>query len=265
MESKYPACGDKTRLKIKMKKNYGILTIAAIILPLAIFFLLVFFSEKEKFPVIPQQGNEKTARQPAAAGVFYPASKEELDKQISQFLGNAQTPITKGYVKMIVVPHAAYPYSGQVAAYGYKALSSQLQKNEPLTVILMGSSHFLPVKDIAIDANDVWRTPLGEVPIDNDLREALVKENALFKIDSNPHNTEHSLEVQIPFLQEIFTNFKILPMLSNELSAQELENASQTLASYVGKTRLLLPVPTCRITQHTTALITRTKKPLMLS
>jgi AmmeMemoRadiSam system protein B/AmmeMemoRadiSam system protein A len=178
---------------------------------------------------------ETIVRQPAVAGSFYPDDKKELGAMIEGFLFNASVPEVSGYPKAIIVPHAGYVYSGQVAAYGFKAISDSFSR-----VILIGSAHKHPATGISIDSSDVWRTPLGEVSIDTDLRDVLIKESSLFNIDSKPHESEHSLEVEVPFLQTVLSDFKILPLLLNNLSEDEFVVAALSLAKHIDEDTLIV-------------------------
>jgi len=166
-------------------------------------------------------------REPAVAGSFYPADKESLTEQIDQFLEAADLPVIEGQIKALIVPHAGYVYSGPVATYGYKALIGQdIQR-----VILVGSSHHQFFSGVALNDNDFWQTPLGQVAIDKELRDKLVQ--AGLKIDSSAHQPEHSLEVQVPFLQRVLKDFKILPILIGQADDKDLEKLAEVIVQSV--------------------------------
>ena len=195
-------------------------------------FWLVFYKDGEML----EESKEKSVRQPVVAGQFYPSGKKELAEMISRFLGQVELPEIKGQIRALIAPHAGYVYSGSVAAYGFKAIQGQNIKK----VILIGPSHHQYLSGAVIDGYDAWQTPLGQVDLDADLRDILVKENSLFKVDSGPHQPEHCLEVEVPFLQIVLKDFKILPILVSRLSEDELEKVSQTLAKYVDEEALLI-------------------------
>jgi len=202
-------------------------------------FWLIFYQETDKTSQLAsmlEESKEKSIRQPVVSGQFYPSDKEELTKMISQFLGQVELPKIEEPVRALVVPHAGYVYSGQIAAYGFKAVQEQDIK----TIILIGSSHHQYIQGAMIDGNDAWQTPLGQLDLATDLRDILVKENSLFKVDSSVHQPEHSLEVMAPFLQTVLDNFKILPILVSQLSEAELEKISQTLAKHIDSQTLLI-------------------------
>jgi len=203
-------------------------------------FWLANYEKKDKTMNNQEQNKEqkeKTVREPAVAGQFYPENKEELAQMISQFLNEAELPEIKKPVRALIVPHAGYVYSGGVAAYGFKAIQEQNIKR----VILIGCSHNFHLNGAIIDGNDAWQTPSGQVDLDADLQDALIKESSLFKVDSSTHKPEHSLEVEIPFLQTILNDFKLLPILvSHELSNDDLEKISQILSKHIDDKTLII-------------------------
>jgi AmmeMemoRadiSam system protein B len=151
-------------------------------------------------------------RPPAVAGSFYPSGKEILKSTIRRFLSEAKPVTLPGKLKAMIVPHSGYEYCGRVAAAGYKLITD----HEPKTVVLIGPSHFASFEGGALCDDLAWQTPLGMVKIHN-----LPKGRMLRYIEA-VHQEEHSLEVQIPFLQSILTDFAIAPILTGEVSPQEL-------------------------------------------
>ena len=149
-------------------------------------------------------------RKPVVAGAFYPANKEELTMAINGFLGNAENIDIDGRVLAIIVPHAGYVYSGQVAAHSYK----QLQGQKINRAVIMCNSHTARFPGIAIDDSDAWQTPLGMVKVDKDLADKLVNSSLNIAYDSSVHKRDHTVEVQLPFLQTVLEgDFKIVPVL----------------------------------------------------
>ena len=217
-------------------RKYGLFLILVILL--GGIFWLVFSREADETSQSASmlEKSQKSIRQPVVDGQFYPADKEELTQMISQFLEKVELPKTEGEVRALIVPHAGYVFSGGVAAYGFKAVQGQDIK----TVILIGSSHHQYLAGAVIDSFDVWQTPLGQIDLDTDLRDILVKENSLFEVDSIPHQPEHSLEVEVPFLQSVLKDFKILPILVSQLSKDDLEKISQTLAKHIDEQTLIV-------------------------
>jgi len=168
----------------------------------AILFLLLFLS----------CGGSNMGRKEAARGMFYPYDKNEILNLINKFLKEAKIPKIKGEIVGGIVPHAGYIYSGPVAGYVYKAIEGRKFD----TVILIGPSHHVGFKGCAIDINDYWNSPLGRVNLDKDLIKKLIDGKRIF-FDEVPHLKEHSLEVQIPFLQRVLKNgFKIVPIVMGQ-------------------------------------------------
>jgi len=213
-------------------KTKILISICIAILITGIILQIFFFSKKERNKETEIIEKEKIIREPAVAAQFYPFSRPELETQIEGFLNKANPPQVSGKIFALIVPHAGYQFSGQVAAFGYKVLLEKSKENfdEEKTVILIGSSHHYLTEGTIIDGSDAWKTPLGDVEIDKNLVEFLSKNSSIFKVDPIPHKPEHSLEVHLPFLQKIFSKFKIVPILVNQLKEEELEKISQILA-----------------------------------
>lgn len=148
-------------------------------------------------------------RTPAVAGQFYPENKKELEEMVEKFLREVEIPKIEGETFGLIAPHAGYIFSGSVAAFGYKII----EKKEFETVILIGDSHYERFDGISIWEKGEWETPLGKVKIDEELARKILKESKRFFIKDSLHLFEHSLEVQLPFLQKSLKNFKILPII----------------------------------------------------
>ena len=155
-------------------------------------------------------------RKPAVSGSFYPSRASELREMVKGFLDKAPKEEIEGKLIALVVPHAGFLYSGQVAAYSYK----QLEGRDFDTVILIGDSHRIRFHGVSIGNYSAYRTPLGDIMVDKTLAERLIKESE--KIDFHPqaHKVEHSLEVQLPFLQAVLKDFKIVPIIMGERSLE---------------------------------------------
>jgi AmmeMemoRadiSam system protein B len=160
--------------------------------------------------VIMRPTTSKTSvRRPAVAGLFYPADERELREQVSGYLRQAPgtSPATP---KALIVPHAGYIYSGGIAAAGYALIAPQRQIVR--RVVLVGPSHRVYLRGGAVPQVDAFETPLGRVRIDEELRNALLARNDVLLSDE-PHALEHSLEVQLPFLQILLDEFTLLPIV----------------------------------------------------
>ena len=176
-------------------------------------------------------------RKPAVAGAFYPADKEELASMIDIFLDNAEKLDIDGKNFTIIVPHAGYVYSGQVASYGFK----QLEGRRINSVVLICNSHTAYFSGIAIDGSDLWQTPLGLVKVDKDLADRLVKSNEAIRYNSSAHRDDHTLEVQLPFLQRVLKkDFKIVPILFGNTDIDTYKSLAQILDSNLGKDDIIV-------------------------
>lgn len=186
------------------------------------------------------RGRSKT-RIPAVAGMFYPDSPSDLRAMINDFLANAEkrpTPGLTGGGKLValIVPHAGYVYSGQVAASAYK----QIEGMNFDTVVLVGVSHRSVIRGASVYKSGRYETPLGAVEIDVELAEELMAQSKIFSFQPGAHATEHSLEVQVPFLQQVLSGFKIVPILMGHWSEAVCSTVSDCLAKTINGKNVLL-------------------------
>jgi MEMO1 family protein len=159
----------------------------------------------------------REARQPFVAGSFYPAGAEDLAATVDGLLESAASP-DDGTVQptALVVPHAGYNCSGPVAASAY----GMMRRNSGIrTVVILGPAHFRDPLGMAVPEAAAWRTPLGEIPIEQDLCRGLV-DLGLAHRDDNAHIGEHSIEVQLPFLQRVLGDgWSCVPVVARSASA----------------------------------------------
>jgi len=180
---------------------------------------------------------DETVREPAVAGAFYPGDADELRSFVADALAAAEPADLPGRPIALIAPHAGYVYSGAIAAAAY----AQLHDVAIDTVMLVGPAHRAPVTGVALPASTRWRTPLGEVPIDAELCAALQGTSDLFTPAAYAHRNEHSLEVQLPFLQVALDDFAIVPLLMHDLSDAECEQVAQAIADAIaGRSALLV-------------------------
>ncbi len=154
-------------------------------------------------------GCKAEVKEPAVAGQFYPAAKENLQRTVDGFLAGAQDTPVEGKLLAIVSPHAGYQYSGGVAGRAYRRIKGDAFK----TIILIGPSHHVAFKGAAVYAGGSMATPLGRVRINEAAARSLLDEKAGITFDRSPFVREHSLEVQLPFLQRALGDFSIVPIL----------------------------------------------------
>jgi len=165
-------------------------------------------------------------RESIAAGSFYPDNPDVLRRQINDFLLNAKSEGIRN-IKSIICPHAGYIYSGQVAACSYKQIKGETFDS----IFIIAPSHSEYFDFISIFNGDAYRTPLGPVYVDKERSRILADENPRIELSKYGHRSEHSLEVQLPFLQVLFENIKIVPIVMGQQNSQNIKE----LGSAIGK------------------------------
>lgn len=166
-------------------------------------------------------------REPAVAGRFYPANPERLRADINSYLLSEH----KTRAISCIVPHAGYMYSGQVAGAVFSRLTI------PSRCVLLGPNHTGHGHPLAIVKEGAWRTPLGELPVDSKLAGDLMQEFPALSEDSAAHRSEHSIEVEIPFLQVSRPDVKFVPIAIGTGQLVILEQLGQALAEILKKSK----------------------------
>lgn len=176
-------------------------------------------------------------RSPAVAGMFYEGEPLRLKKIISEFLEVVHPGEVKGEILGLVSPHAGYFYSGKTAAFGYKLIEGRSYR----TVILVAPSHYEYFRGVSIYNGSAYRTPLGIIEVDQELRDLLKDYSSIIDVSNRGHGREHALEVQLPFLQVVLGNFKILPLVMGDQSRNYALGLAEILAEVLkGKNVLLV-------------------------
>ena len=160
------------------------------------------------------------------AGSWYPASKAQLEAQLKSYLDAANPPKVDGDIIAVIVPHAGYQYSGPIAAYSYKAIQDKGIK----TVILIGFSHRQYFDGIAIYDKGSWRTPLGDIQIDEALAKEIEK-NLRVKFNPDLFRGENSVELQVPFIQLALKDVKIVPIAFGTQDYEDAQSLASTLSA----------------------------------
>ncbi|MGB5065379.1 MAG: AmmeMemoRadiSam system protein B [Candidatus Competibacter sp.] len=160
----------------------------------------------------------QTVRTPAVAGLFYPADAAELQTQVRGFLDQVEPPAEPS-PKAIIVPHAGYIYSGPVAASAYARLRAA--RDIIRRVVLLGPSHRVGFRGIAVSGMEAFATPLGRIVVDRAAIEQLEQLPEVGFLEQ-AHAQEHSLEVHLPFLQEVLDRFKLVPLVVGEARPAEV-------------------------------------------
>jgi MEMO1 family protein len=175
-------------------------------------------------------------RSPAVAGTFYPADAGALTGQISGFLKAVPVRSLPGSVQAIIVPHAGYSYSGQVAAHAYKLLQGMHYDS----VIVIAPSHRYSFRGAAVYPKGSYQIPLGRIPVDSDLAQKLMQESSLITAIPEAHAREHALEVQLPFLKTVLGDFTLLPLVMGSCDYAACESIAEALYRCVKNKHVLI-------------------------
>lgn len=172
----------------------------------------------------------KTDRQPAVVGSFYPSDPVQLKTQLAGYFKVADGQKPYGNVAALIAPHAGYVFSGQIAALAYAKIDPE---KEYKTVFLIGTSHHVLLNGASVYNRGRFVTPLGAVEIDTSVANELIRGNKLFEFIPEAQDKEHSLEVQIPFLQFRLKNpFRIVPVVVGTQSEATCKKLAETLKPY---------------------------------
>ena len=150
-------------------------------------------------------------RSPAVAGTFYPGDPGPLRGMVERMLAEAETDAEAVVPKAIIAPHAGYPYSGPIAGNAFepfRPLAGKISR-----VVVIGPSHHVAFEGLALPESECFETPLGRVEIDLEAAAALLEMPQVF-VDDVPHRREHSLEVEVPFLQQVLGDFQLVPVVT---------------------------------------------------
>lgn len=173
-------------------------------------------------------------RKAVVSGQFYPQTEESLTRMLSSLIDTASEPKD---AKAVIMPHAGYIYSGYVA--GATISKVEIKK----TAIILGTNHTGAGKPFSIMTKESWTTPLGEVKIDIEIAESILRESSLLKEDSDAHMNEHSIEVEIPFLQYLRKDIKIVPIVVSYTELKDYQVLGEEIArgfTKVGRSALLV-------------------------
>jgi hypothetical protein len=164
-------------------------------------------------------------RQPAVAGQFYPGDAQRLQQSVNRYLEAVQE-ISGPVPKAIIAPHAGYVYSGPIAGTAYAHLAQA--DGDVRRVILLGPAHWVPIQGLGASSAQAFATPLGAVPLDDEAFEE-ISSLPQVQVRDDAHVREHGLEVQLPFMQTIFGQFKILPLVLGDVSPEKVAEIMERL------------------------------------
>jgi hypothetical protein len=173
------------------------------------FFLLMGSTGMAQTSGRGKETGMKEIREPAVAGAFYPDNPDVLSRDVKRYLENAKKEKLEGEIVALISPHAGYMYSGQVAAYAYKLIEGKTFDS----VVVVAPSHRALFKGASVYDRGGFRTPLGIVPVDVELSKKMMGQRKEIQFLPEAHSQEHSLEVQIPFLQVVLKSFKLVPIV----------------------------------------------------
>jgi AmmeMemoRadiSam system protein B len=162
-------------------------------------------------------------RLPAVAGQFYPGDPKELSALVEKYT-KEEEPRQKVKVRACLVPHAGYMYSGAIAGAVFARIAI------PKKILILGVRHYPRGESLAILSEGAWRTPLGDAPVETPLAARLLKQCPALREDSVAHSREHSLEVELPFLQVLSPGFSFVPVAVGTLRYEELREAGEGIA-----------------------------------
>jgi len=204
---------------------------SSIIYKLVIMGLLFSGSHSES------NGQLKT-RQAVVAGSFYPGNAKQLENTLGELFGEVKMESSAGAVQALIVPHAGYSYSGKVAAAGYTQIDkSHVYKN----IFILASSHHTSTGKASVYNRGNYQTPLGEIPVNLDLANKLIKDNDCFTFDSRSHSREHSIEVQLPFIQHYFEKqAPVVPIVLGTQQPQTCHEIAEALKPYFTEENLFV-------------------------
>jgi len=184
--------------------------------------------------------SDKT-RQAGVAGSFYPSNPDELKSTVDGFLAKAQVAPASDPLVALIAPHAGYPYSGGVAAFSYAALKGRKYQR----VVIIAPSHYDAFDFSSVYDGDAYMTPLGRVPVDKAFAAKLAAANPSIRLSARGHErsgdqAEHSLEVQLPFLQRTLQQFQIVPVIMGDQSYESSRALGVALAKLIGTSDTLI-------------------------
>ncbi|MFC2086574.1 AmmeMemoRadiSam system protein B [Bacteroidota bacterium] len=186
-----------------------------------------------------QPGQEhQLVREPVVAGTFYPSDPVQLKLQLASFFETSNTQTYKSTVSALIVPHAGYVFSGEVAASAYAQLNPDASYSR---IFLIGTSHHTYLDGASIYNKGNYRTPLGIVEVDFETANQLIDTYKIFRYSRDAHSQEHSLEVQLPFLQyRLKKKFKIVPIIIGSQSASMCKKIATALQPYFNNENLFV-------------------------
>ncbi len=205
------------------------------------FFVLIVSLSMAQVSKGGKEAGMKEIREPAVAGAFYPDQPDTLARDVKKYIENARREKIEGEIIALVSPHAGYIYSGQVAAFAYKLIEGKTYD----TIVVVGPSHHALFKGASIYDRGGYRTPLGVIPVDTELSRKMMEKWKEIQFLPEAHTQEHSLEVQLPFLQIVTKSFKLVPIVMEPYwSWESCQMLARAIAETVRGKKVLLVAST---------------------
>lgn len=198
----------------------------------SIFFVFLFLS----FFVFRSFCYSEDIKYPNVAGAFYPEDPQELSQTIDGFLEKASPSPVDAHIFALISPHAGYGFSGASAAFGYKLIKGKPYK----TAVIIGPSHYYSFAGVSVYPKGMFRTPLGDLEIDSDFTQKLLNKDEDITFDPAAFEKEHSVEVQLPFLQKVLSGFKIVPIVMGDCTLLTCKKFSAHLKEAIGNRKDIL-------------------------
>ncbi len=208
-------------------------------------------------------------RYPCQAGAFYAGSatalRSEVENCFKHKFGPGKVPVVQGgrprKIVGLIVPHAGYTYSGHVAAHSYLELGSD---GTPETVVVLGPNHTGLGSGVSIVTEGVWRTPLGDAQIDSRLANRIWRACRMIDVDEDAHRYEHSIEVQLPFLQYMYgKSFKFIPICFMMQDLETCREVGEAIGS-IGKDQSLVVVASTDLTHYESQQVAKEKDSMVI-
>ena len=206
-------------------------------------------------------------REPAVSGIFYPKNPNELREDIESLFrdpnfgpGNLPPSGNNERIYGMVSPHAGYMYSGAVAAHGYYDLSSSKFES----ALILGPNHYGLGSEVALMDKGSWETPLGKVEIDSEVAQSITQNCDIISIDESAHSRDHCIEVQLPFLQYIKGEFKIVPIILINQGKNTCKKLGTDIYESI-KDRNLIPIASSDLTHYEANNLAYEKDKLLIS
>jgi len=190
----------------------------------ALHFTLLCFAQEIKYPNV--------------AGAFYPDNPAELSQMIDNFLNAATPKAQEGDIFALISPHAGYGFSGQVASFGYKLIKDKPYK----TIIVIGPSHQYGFIGVSIYPEGIFRTPLGDLEVDKEFTQKLLNKEQEIIFEPRAFEKEHSIEVQLPFLQKVLKDFRIVPIVMGDSTLSTCQKLAELLKIAIGNRKDVLVI-----------------------